>query len=342
MQADNLGLDAMLALKIPVGARELTVRELLAQWAGAGNPAYAGHDAEAQARLCRVFVRGGIEALRAAQAPLAPDAWLQFGLQPGRPAQRAGMYARLSALSQSLLHDGRIRNFFFMHKDPGLRVRFELGPCERSSLVASIRAELDAGAAEGEIQEITPAVYEPETWLFGGPSSMEHVHRLFTHDASMWLQFHALAHGDPELAATSWALSLRVVRALLVGLRIVDWEDIDVWDRVRSRTGRRLPAETLGEEAFASVSEELRAAWLDPTRLRAVLPERLEALASATASAIADAAACWREQYLTSAEAHVGARAGAALFIIFHWNRAGLSPTRQALLAESLCRRPTV
>jgi hypothetical protein len=37
-----------------------------------------------------------------------------------------------------------------------------------------------------------------------------------------------------------------VLQALLAALRIMDREDIDVWDRGRSRAGRRLPPEAAG------------------------------------------------------------------------------------------------
>ncbi len=37
--------------------------------------------------------------------------------------------------------------------------------------------------------------------------------------------------------------------------------------------------------------------------------------------------------------ASLGPRAAATFYVIFHWNRAGLYPTEQALLAESLSER---
>lgn len=321
------------------GAQDLVIGSLVQQWLRPPEPGPAGLDAAALQRLHGIFVRAGIDALRHATSSRG---WVQFGVRPGREALRSRMYASALALAQTLLANGSARSFFFMHKEPGLRVRFELGQSDRAALTETVRAALEAEVADGAIAALYPGVYEPETALFGGPRSMTHVHRLFTPDALMWLDFHARAHAEPDLAGSAWALSFVVLRALFEGLRIVDWEDLDVWDRIRARTGRRLAPEAAGLATLEDLRAEVRAAWLDPTRLFATLPEPLAVLGRTAALAIESEAARWREQYFTREDARLGTRAGAALFVIFHWNRAALSPMRQALLTESLCGRPTV
>jgi len=298
-----------------------------------------GLDSAQAQRLRRIFVEGGLEALAHATST---EGWVQLGLRPGEEALRGRMYGSVLELARALLQDGSIRGFFFMHKEPGLRLRFELRDAERAALTERLRAGLAAEVAAGSIAALQPGVYEPETALFGGPRSMPHVHRSFTADALMWLQLHAWAHADPRLGGSAWALSFVVLHALFRGLRIVDWEDVDVWDRVRHRLGRRLPPEAASLATLEELCAEIRAAWLDPGRLDAALPEPLVELGRTTARAIEDEAAAWRERYFASDAARIGTRAGAALFVIFHWNRAGLSPTRQALIVESLYRRPIV
>lgn len=324
---------------ISVDGREVSVATLLERWLRAPRPAPAGQEPAAIDRLRAIFVRGGLEALAHATRCAG---WVQLGLRPGDEALRGRMYASVAAVARSLLHDGRVRNVFFMHKEPGLRLRFELGRDDRAAVTEAVRAALEPAVREGSISAISPGIYEPEARLFGGPRSMEHVHRLFTPDSLMWLEFHSLAHAEPSLSGSAWALSFVVLQALLASLRIVDWEDIDVWDRVRTRTGRRLPPGAAGLAAFDGLADELRAAWVDHARPYAELPAPLVELGRAAARAIGDEAVLWRERYFASEGACLGARAGAALFVIFHWNRAGLSPMRQALLAESLAGRTTV
>jgi len=62
------------------------------------------------------FLAGGVAAPRDGAAPT----WTQLGL--ARP--KSGVYAELSATVQDMLAGDRITDFFFMHKPPGLRVRF--------------------------------------------------------------------------------------------------------------------------------------------------------------------------------------------------------------------------
>lgn len=322
---------------VRVGSTAVTVDALLRGCLGLEVP--EGLDARQLHRLGEQLVRGGLPAV---QGAVCSDGWVQLGLEHAAGPQPIEIYARLSTLAQMLLDRGRIEGFFFMHKPPGMRVRFQLGAADRSSTTAMIRAELEAAVAAGCLASVQPGIYEPETRLFGGPRSMEHVHRLFTHDALMWLRFHALASEDRALAEHAWSLSLVVLRSLFTALGITDWEDVDVWDRVRSRAGRSFPAEVRARIELDRIARELQQAWASPDRLLAELPEPLGDLARAYQPLVADEAARWRQRYFASGQACLGPRAAAALFVIFHWNRGGISSTRQALLTESLCHRTTM
>ena len=195
------------------------------------------------------FLSAGIAALRKMSSGLV---WLQYGLVLG-PERRAELYAKLDGIACELLAEKDISEFFFMHKPPGMRVRFETAGPHRSRLEAVLQNRLRALSREGLIEQWHPAVYEPEAYLFGGPVSMRSVHRLFTADSLAWLGYHKLAQDDTsdQLPGPVWAMSLVMVRVLFDVLDIVGWEDRDVWDRLRWQLGRQLRDDTSRDEGFA-------------------------------------------------------------------------------------------
>ncbi|GAA3438491.1 lantibiotic dehydratase C-terminal domain-containing protein [Kutzneria kofuensis] len=106
------------------------------------------------------FIAGGLAALRDTTAP----AWTQLGLARPKP----GVYAELSAAVREMLAGDRITDFFFMHKPPGLRVRFAAGPGRESWVRAEANRLARRWHERGLIDGIVPGVYEPEAFLFGG------------------------------------------------------------------------------------------------------------------------------------------------------------------------------
>jgi hypothetical protein len=82
---------------------------------------------------------------------------------------------------------------------------------------------------------------------------MVHAHRLFTVDSRTWLAHHA----DPA-ATSAWALSVRMLRTVVDGLRVTDW-DRDVWSRVAAGRRRRPDATALNTAA-----EARRRLWSHP------------------------------------------------------------------------------
>jgi thiopeptide-type bacteriocin biosynthesis protein len=286
-----------------------------------------------------VFLEAGVRALE-----IGADSanWIQFGLEfkPGRVC--SDLYRRAASLAREMLQDASISNFFFMHKPPGIRLRFETNAARRHRLADDLRHRLEVWQREGLVERIVPGVYEPETHLFGGPVSMRSVHELFTIDSLAWLDFHALADSQREASVPAWALSLAMLRALFTGLGITDWEDLDVWDRVRRKTGRSLPDEALPQAEFEEAASGIQARWLNSQLLLKELSPQVRSIAENYREAVIGVTARWCSGYFASYDAHVGPRAGAALFTIFHWNRSALPLTRQALLAEALVARRTV
>ena len=273
----------------------------------------------------------------AARPRVWPSPWLQFNLAPA-PGARLAAYAEIRALSQEFLADGRVRNVFFMHKEPGLRVRFEADSPDPGPLRAALLRRLRA--SEALCRPPVCTVYEPEHYLFGGPASMPYVHGLFTVDSLAWLDHH-LASPDRESQLTAWRHSLLLLRECFTGLGIVGWEHRGVWDEVRARTGRGVRGSgPAGPEALAArrrAAAGIVACWRAPReRILTAFPEDRRETIAAHADAAREAGERWRQGYFESGTATLGPRAAAAYATIFHWNRGFLSTARQGLLTDAL------
>ncbi|MEU5085208.1 thiopeptide-type bacteriocin biosynthesis protein [Streptomyces sp. NPDC021356] len=278
----------------------------------------------------RTFLAAGLHALR----EHAPDAgWVQLNVR-AEPAGWPCLYRRLAVTARDLLGTGTARDFFFMHKPPGLRVRFHAAqPARAEELRATLVRRL-APAADGSWAEPVCDVYEPETYLFGGPRSMPHVHRLFTADSLAWLDAHTAVAGEPVPA--DWRVSLTLLGSVFDGLGIVGWEHRGVWQAVRDGTGRRLPG-GLGDAARQRAADGIRAYWdQSPDDRLAALPEHWRDVLRPHTRQVRRAAERWRAHYFASGGASVGPRRAAAHHVIFHWNRGRLSTARQCLLTEAL------
>ncbi|MEU8973235.1 lantibiotic dehydratase C-terminal domain-containing protein [Streptomyces monashensis] len=153
------------------------------------------------------------------------------------------------------------------------------------------------------------AVYEPETYLFGGPRSMRLVHELFTADSLAWLDHHT---SDDAGALADWRLSLALLGELLDGLGVAGWEHRGVWEVARDDTGRGLGT-GLGEDTDRAAAG-IRDAWnAGPRTLLAPLPAARRSSVEAHAHAVRRGADRWRTEYVESGGAVVGPRRAAAL-----------------------------
>jgi thiopeptide-type bacteriocin biosynthesis protein len=169
-----------------------------------------------------------------------PDSWLHYGVVPVI-GQHGALYGALRSAAVELLGGGHAHEFFFLHKPPGLRVRFQPAGDSLAQLEGDLERRLHDWRRDGLVDSWRGGAYEPEEYLFGGPVSMRSVHRVFTADSLAWLDFHSAGHeGGNRRPGPAWAVSLLMVRALLDALAIIGWEDLDVWDRLRWQAGRRL------------------------------------------------------------------------------------------------------
>jgi thiopeptide-type bacteriocin biosynthesis protein len=271
------------------------------------------------------FIESGMAALTRTDDP----PWVQFGLAL-TPRQLPELADAIADLAHAMLAQGSIENFFFMCKPPGLRVRFQLRPGQPSE---PIEAAVRTWRARGLITSASPGHYEPEQTLLGGPASMRHVHRLFTADALAWLAFHRQpAHG------AEWVFSLALLRDLHEGLAIVGWEDLEVWERIRTQASRELPY-GLTEEKLARASEGIRDAWARPELIPAALPAEIAVLLAEWGPRLTEIAREWYTEYFCGGSALIGPREAAAFVTIFHWNRGRLSAGLQSMIATALADR---
>ncbi len=312
---------------VAVSGEDLSLPDFLRRIAD--NLEHAAAASDEMVRLTDALLGGGLPALRAATAD---PVWLQYGL--GCPVgSRTRLYQGLAELVHSHLNDRTAHEIFFVHKPPGVRIRFQIPAARRELLDSALQQTLQAWLDEELITEWAPGVYEPESHLFGGPISMRSVHRIFSADSIAWLDF----HGADPMPGPPWAMSLLMTRGLFEALPVPDWEDIDVWDRLREQLGRQLDA-GLRPEA-GPVGAALRRAWNDPGRLWSVLEHATaRPILEQYIAAVGTACREWHASYFSAPGAYVGPRQAVAHMIAFHWNRADLSATRQALIAEALAQ----
>jgi hypothetical protein len=126
---------------------------------------------------------------------------------------------------------------------------------------------------------------------------------------------------------------------VFAALDITGWEDIGVWHQIRGTAGRRLGAVKDSLPMYAEVAPDIRDVW---SRIDQIVDEfhpSVKEILARHDSAILTGAAQWRSGYFRRRTASLGPRAAAAFYVVFHWNRAALSRTEQALLAEALSER---
>ncbi|MER7850309.1 thiopeptide-type bacteriocin biosynthesis protein [Kitasatospora sp. NPDC096077] len=273
------------------------------------------------------FLGGGLTALRTAGA----HTWLEYRLlTPPHSRTQPALYSALRRTACELLDEGQADDFYFVHKSPGLRVRFHTSTARREPAESHLLRTWNDWQRDGLISGIGHAVYEPEQHLFGGPDSMLSVHRVFTADSLAWLSH--LSSEKPT--APAWALSMSMIRILFTGLRIADFEDRDVWDRTRRQVGRRF--EGAPPEHWPATSARLNRIWHSPQHLGAVLGPAHEPVLAQYRESIERTCDRWRDTYFTVPGAQVGPREAAAFLIVFHWNRARLPKDWQIGISEAL------
>jgi thiopeptide-type bacteriocin biosynthesis protein len=231
---------------------------------------------------------------------------------------------------------GTISAWWFVRKAPCWRLRCLPGAATGPSEAARrLGHTLDRLADRGQITGWRKNIYEPETYIFGGPAGMEAAHRIFHADSRGALGYlHQPAHGVGRRE-----VSVLVLSALFRGAGQERSEQADIWHRIAAK--RPLPTDTPVGRIEAMVPKLRHLLTLD-TRPTSPLTNNGGALAplSGWLAAVTDAGAHLagldREGQL-----HRGLRELLAHHALFHFNRLGLPPPAQAALAHAARESPS-
>lgn len=231
--------------------------------------------------------------------------------------------AELGPRLDELQVKGAVGGWWFLRKHPCWRLRLD-----RADTPAVDRT-LDQLTATGALARWWPAVYEPETTAFGGPTGMDAAHDLFRADSRGVLDY--LRHDTPSLGRRE--LSILLLGSLLRAAGLDTFECGDVFDRVaRLRPAPAVADAVRIEQLTANVRRLLSIADLPTNELFISGGPAAHAAPWLTAFQTAghhlgDAA--------TQGRLDRGLRAILTHVMIFHWNRFGLSATSQAILARA-------
>jgi thiopeptide-type bacteriocin biosynthesis protein len=216
--------------------------------------------------------------------------------------------------------DSRLKHFFFMRKDPGLRLRFLADGTLNNELSALLDSLIDKGAIDVWFR----SVYEPESDRFGGAAAMEAVHAWFDTDAAQWMVLDRLrSEGRAAIA-----------RDVLCAATALDLVTNAVPDRAEAWAVWRLYASSNG---LASGDNTMDEQFGDIQFLNSqATPGEQEVLHAYQA---ANRGLSSRLSKLTQeGKLNAGIRSVLATIILFHFNRHGLDVAAHNRVAGTMTR----
>lgn len=287
---------------------------------------------EALASYRTLFERAGLGTL---MSHFENKGWLQFGLTAASGAQ-AHLYAALGDFLDRSKNREQIKNAFFAHNPPGIRLRLQVDPFRVASLAHPICDTLKGWRASGLIEAYRREIYEPETALFGGKNSMDHVHALFSEETDFWLQFHA----TEDNRARSVPTALILLHHIFSGLEIVDWEDLVVWEKMRQMTFGSASTDGYDEGGDPQLhAQEIVALWSNPDAALVAASPALTNRIDTASKKLTKLAKRWKTHCFDSGDTTICVGDAAARCAAFLFNRAGLSSAQQRLIADALATR---
>lgn len=235
---------------------------------------------------------------------------------------------------QSWIADGLADRFYFMHKPPGMHLRFRT---ERKQLLGEVGSFLDEQIVRGGLGKWHRGVYDSETHRFGGEVGMDIAHDFFTVESLLVLGYvRAFLCGKTHLLRPQFSLLL----LLELFERVVEgrWELWDIWckmelvDRLPRLSAKVLGAARLeAERASAVVGPLLQDR---PALLRDAAPIERELLDAfqPQVDRIARRLAVARD----AGQLLYGLRSILPSWAVFHWNRMGFSASEQRLICLAM------
>lgn len=262
--------------------------------------------------------------------------WHQVHIQfaDWRGAERLAV-AQLSPALAKAETAGLLGCWFFIRKAEWWRLRYQApNAAPGDEAKAFVTQLLDSMLTQGQLIQWQRTVYEPEIFVFGGPTGMNVAHELFHQDS-----LHILAYLDREIASLppNSQIGRREVSILLCSLLMrgagQEWyEQGDVWARVAQN--RPTDRDTPPEQLHALEPALRRLMTIDTGPASTLVQSGPLRFAAGWMSAFDQAGHALsdlgREGLLTR-----GLRAVLAHHIIFHWNRLGLPYQVQSALART-------
>ena len=228
---------------------------------------------------------------------------------------------------RSWIDGGLADRFYFLHKPPGMRLRFR---ARREQLLPEIESFLDEKAAAGALDRWRHRLYDSETHRFGGEIGIDIAHEFFTAESLLVLGYlRASLRGDARLSRQQISLFL----LLELFERVVEgrWELWDIWCKMELVD--RIPP--LSAEVLATARLEAERAG---SAVGSLLRDRDEVLATAApierelldvfrpqVERVADRLRTARDD----GQLLYGLRSILPSWVVFHWNRMGFSSAEQ-------------
>ncbi|WP_395111271.1 thiopeptide-type bacteriocin biosynthesis protein [Actinomadura sp. SCN-SB] len=273
-----------------------------------------------------LFKSAGQDALIQAQA--SDQTWYEIRVQFHDWQAAEQTATTLAPRINDLQERETITGWWFIRKHPCWRIRLHINPAtDREQAESDITALLQDLTEEGALATWWPAIYEPESAAFGGPTGIDAAHKLFCDDTRYFIHYiqQPLPIGRREI-------SMLLCTILLHAAGLDTFEQGDVWHRVTQlRPSTNAPTSRINDLAATLAPLINTAPHIEGPLFNIEGP--------------LNSAQPWAAAFNQSGRV-LGQAAGAGNLdrglrhilshqVIFHWNRLGLSTTTQANLSRA-------
>lgn len=256
---------------------------------------------------------------------MLPAEWVQlnlaFAAHEGQAGQAGPLFTGLAELlERSYVRDRRRPCWWFVRKQPGLRLRLLRSSVDRLAL-EELDALIEGERGAGRVRECWRSCYEPERDRLGGPELLPAVHELFGVNAQTWQAWSARStQGMPR----EW-LALLLYADLVEQATEAREEAWDVW-AVLHRVYLGRPAPSPSPTPAGKLSVQLLRTLAKPGER-----ELIDRALAANARFAKHLARVERDEELVG-----GRRALLGALSNFHWNTWGLPPASIATLVAAM------